>query len=192
MHNTPWGPAPAAGRFTYWPADDRWHWSREVYAIFGLETEREISTDLVLEHTHPEDVEQTRAVLSRVGSNGPFSFTHRIVDADHLVHTVVSVGSDELGESGTIERLDGFIVDLTDVPRPAWSLPMVPVEFDPADLVITGCVTCAQWWAEVAHSSSGQLVVREWHEASCPEALRWSTLDEVDPSTEPAREQLAD
>ncbi|MGH1562432.1 hypothetical protein [Mumia sp. DW29H23] len=177
----PWGPSPALGRYTYWPRLDAWEFSEGMYAILGISPSSRITTQLVLNHQHPDDIERTRALIaSRGNGDGTgYSYQHRIVDAAGFVHEVVAVGTD-LGDA-TDERgprTEGFLVDLSEVGgHPALSSPMVPVEFDPDDLVITPCPHCPQWWAQVV-PSAGATVLREWHEPFCPEALRWTTPDQ--------------
>lgn len=176
-HDMPWGSSPAIGHYTYWPADDAWEFSEGMYAIFAIAPDTPITTALVMSHQHPDDADRTLAILRSDGHDGgaACSYQHRVVDGRGFVHEVLAVGSyvhDELGA-----RTEGFLVDLSEAGgHPEQRDRMVPVEFDPVDLVITPCRHCAQWWAEVA-STAGRPVVREWHEPFCPEALRWEMPD---------------
>jgi hypothetical protein len=178
-NDTPWGPSPALGHFTYWPRTGRWEFSDELRTIFGISPTAEITTGLVLEHQHPDDVARTRALIATrgTGDDAEYSYQHRIVDMHGLVHEVVVVGSDRHSANGEGPLTEGFMVDLSAKGgHPQRSTPMVPVEFDPVDLVITPCAHCADWWAEVGPSSDST-VVREWHEPFCPEVLRWTAPD---------------
>ena len=51
---------------------------------------------------------------------------------------------------------------------------MVSLDFDPADLQISGCPRCEWWWAEVVTGEDGLLVLREWHEVRCPHTVEWA------------------
>ncbi len=175
-NHMPWGPSPALGHYTYWPHAEKWEFSEGMYAILGIPETTPVTTDLVRRHQHPDDAGRTEVAFAMRDLTHPadYSYPHRIVDALGLVHEVVVVGRivPDGGELGP--RIDGFLVDVSEVgAHPAQSAPMVPVEFDASDLVITPCAHCPQWWAEIV-PSGGIQVVREWHEPYCPEALRWS------------------
>ncbi|MFD1826354.1 MULTISPECIES: hypothetical protein [Mumia] len=178
-HDMPWGPSPALGHFTYWPRTDTWVFSEELCAIFGFAPSMQITSEVVLDHQHPDDVARTRALIATrgLGDETGFSYQHRIVDSCGFVHEVVVVGSDREDPDGHDPITEGFMVDLSQAGgHPQRSTPMVSVEFDPVDLVITQCPHCPKWWAEVTASDDGT-VVREWHEPFCPEVLRWTAPD---------------
>lgn len=178
-HDMPWGPSPALGHFTYQPRTEAWDFSEELRAIFGFPKTLPITSAVVLDHQHPDDVGRTRALLATRGRGDcrGFSYQHRIVDTRGLVHEVVAVGSDRQAASGDELITEGFLVDLSQAGgHPEGSSPMVSVEFDPVDLVITDCPHCPKWWAEVVPTAEGT-VVREWHEPFCPEVLRWTAPD---------------
>ncbi|MBW9206481.1 hypothetical protein KV097_11055 [Mumia sp. zg.B17] len=175
----PWGPSPALGHYTYWVRDDRWEFSDGLYAILGLGPSDGITTELLLRHQHPDDIERTRALIAGgFNESAGYSYQHRVVDTAGFVHEVIAVGSNvgsEDDEGGP--RSEGFVVDISEVGgHPAVSTPMMPVEFDPDDLVITPCPHCPHWWAEVV-PSAGSTVLREWHAPFCPEVLHWTTPD---------------
>jgi len=107
------------GHFTYLVAHDRWCWSDVVYEIHGYAAQSvPATTELVLQHKHPDDV--TRAVedLDKAVSDGlPFSCYHRIIDAKNHVRSVLLVGRGVKDPHGKVQQVTGFLVDLTTVRR---------------------------------------------------------------------------
>lgn len=104
------------GRFRYWLGEQRWEWSDAVARMHGYEPATVIpSTDLLLQHKHPEDRAQVAAVLERVLQGEPFSSRHRIIDTREQEHWVIVVGDRMLDDAGTVTGTAGFYVDVTDV-----------------------------------------------------------------------------
>ena len=107
------------GYFTYTLLDDRWTWSDGLYTLHGYAPQHvAATTELMLEHKHPDDVARTLDVLEDVMRTGdPFSCYHRIVDTQGRVRYVLSVGRGVLDAEGAVEEVTGFFVDLTQVRR---------------------------------------------------------------------------
>ncbi|CAJ1502049.1 PAS and ANTAR domain-containing protein [[Mycobacterium] kokjensenii] len=104
------------GRFRYWLADRRWEWSDTVARMHGYEPDAVVpSTELLLQHKHPEDRAQVAEVLKRVVEGEPFSSRHRIVDTSGQVHWVIVVGDRMLDDEGCALGTAGFYVDVSDV-----------------------------------------------------------------------------
>jgi hypothetical protein len=105
------------GYFTYIVGNDHWAWSDGLYALHGYKSnEVDATTELMLQHKHPDDTARAFEVLENVIRDGaPFSCYHRIIDAQERVRYVLSVGRGLLGERGNVEQVTGFFVDLTDV-----------------------------------------------------------------------------
>lgn len=104
------------GRFRYWLGDQRWEWSDAVARMHGYEPGTvEPSTELLLQHKHPEDRAQVAEVLHRVNRGEPFSSRHRIIDTGGQVHWVIVVSDRMLDDAGTVIGTAGFYVDVTDV-----------------------------------------------------------------------------
>lgn len=104
------------GSFKYLIADDSWEWSDAVARMHGYEpgTVRP-TTELLLQHKHPDDKEHLAGVLEAVRSTGePFSSRHRIIDTAGTVKRVVVIGDRLLGEDGTVLGTSGFYLDLSD------------------------------------------------------------------------------
>ena len=107
------------GYYTYLVEDDHWTWSEGVYELHGYAPGAvPATTKLLLEHKHPDDMARAFEVLETAVADGrPFSCYHRIIDAKKQVRSVLSVGRGVVGDSGRVETITGFFVDLTDVRR---------------------------------------------------------------------------
>jgi hypothetical protein len=107
------------GDYTYLVADDRWYWSDTVYEMHGYSPfSVPATTELMVQHKHPEDMTRALEVLERAISDGlPFSCYHRIIDAENHVRSVLWVGRGVEDPNGKVERVTGFFVDLTAVRR---------------------------------------------------------------------------
>ena len=87
-----------------------------MYRIHGYSPgEVELTSELVLEHKHPED----RGIVLRArerayASDGPVSCSHRIVTRDGELRSVVTVARSEPGPDGSPAYLHGFMTDLTE------------------------------------------------------------------------------
>jgi hypothetical protein len=118
------------GQFTYRPATDEWTWSDEVFYIHGIEPgELAPSTDLVMSHMHPDD--RDAAWTSREGNvadRAPFTFSHRIVDAQGRERVLLAVGVVTEDDGGSL--VSGHLVDLTDVPRDGVARAVDPARAD--------------------------------------------------------------
>jgi PAS domain S-box-containing protein len=107
------------GYFTYTVQLDQWAWSPGLYELHGYAPhEVDATTELMLQHKHPEDTARTLDVLENVIRDGaPFSCYHRVIDVQGRVRSVLSVGRGLLGAQGEVEQVTGFFVDLTEVRR---------------------------------------------------------------------------
>src|SRR3954471_6301184 len=105
------------GYYTYTVGDDHWSWSDGLYELHGYAPQAvPASTELLLQHKHPDDAARAFDVMETVISDGrPFSCYHRIIDAKGAVRYVLSVGRGVLGTNGRVEHVTGFFVDLTQV-----------------------------------------------------------------------------
>ncbi|OHV04259.1 antitermination regulator [Mycobacterium talmoniae] len=103
------------GRFRYFLDGQRWEWSDAVARMHGYEPGAvQPTTELLLQHKHPEDRPQVAAVLDRVGHGEPFSSRHRIIDAGGRTHWVIVVGDRMLDDTGTVIGTAGFYTDVTE------------------------------------------------------------------------------
>jgi hypothetical protein len=113
--------APAVGFFTYSVLDDRWSWSDGMYLLHGYEAGEVLpSTELLLEHEHPDDGAGMREVLDTAVRTGSlFGCYHRVVDRQRHCHAVLAVGRGIPDEHGFVARVEGFYVDIAELPHPA-------------------------------------------------------------------------
>ena len=103
------------GTYEWRPGDDRLIWSPELLRIYGRErapaSEQEFSA-----HVHPEDRLRVQAETSAfLGSNAlGYSHTFRIVRPDGAVRIILDRGAITRDARGTVERIQGVNVDVTD------------------------------------------------------------------------------
>lgn len=104
-----------AGWFRFYFADQRWEWSEQVERLHGYEPGTVTpTTELVLQHKHPEDREQVAATIDQIlNTHKAFSTRHRIIDTGGQVHNVVVVGDQLHNDQGDVIGTHGFYVDVT-------------------------------------------------------------------------------
>lgn len=103
------------GSFRFFIDGQRWEWSDAVASMHGYAPGTVTpTTDLLLQHKHPEDRQRVAAVLGAVLQGEPFSSRHRIVDTAGDIHWVIVVGDKMLDASGTAIGTSGFYIDITD------------------------------------------------------------------------------
>jgi hypothetical protein len=110
---------PPIGYYTYTVADDHWAWSDGMYELHGYESQGVVvTTELMLQHKHPDDRARALGVLeTAVSEGGPFSCYHRIIDQQGRIHSVLAVGRGVGPVHGRVEQLTGFFIDLTELRR---------------------------------------------------------------------------
>ncbi|MDH6246623.1 PAS and ANTAR domain-containing protein [Mycobacterium sp. OTB74] len=109
------GETQRVGKFQYFVADQRWVWSDQVARMHGYEPGAvQPTTELLLNHQHPDDRAKVAEILDRVKTGGQFSSRHRIVDASGSTRWLVAVGDRMTDESGDVIGTEGFYVDVTD------------------------------------------------------------------------------
>lgn len=104
------------GRFRFFLDDQRWEWSDTVARMHGYQPGAvQPTTELLLQHKHPDDLPHVAAVLDRVQHGQPFSSRHRIIDTEGREHWVIVVGDRMLDAAGAVIGTAGFYVDVTEV-----------------------------------------------------------------------------
>ena len=93
-----------AGVYQYQVAEDAWWWSDEVFALHGLNRDGTVpTTELLLEHQHPEDRAHAREMIEECLAGGhPFRSYHRIVTTRGKVRRVVITGDGRLDPEGRV------------------------------------------------------------------------------------------
>lgn len=103
------------GRFKFFLDEQRWEWSDAVARLHGYEPGTVVpTTELLLQHKHPDDRAHVAVVLDRVLSGEPFSSRHRIIDAAGRTHWVIVVGDAMCDEAGAPIGTTGFYIDVTE------------------------------------------------------------------------------
>jgi PAS domain S-box-containing protein len=103
------------GRFRFFLDDQRWEWSDAVARLHGYEPGTVVpTTELLLQHKHPDDRQHVAAILDRVLQGEPFSSRHRIIDTAGRTLWVVVVGDKMLDDAGAVTGTFGFYVDVTE------------------------------------------------------------------------------
>lgn len=103
------------GRFKFFLDEQRWEWSDAVARIHGYEPGTMVpTTELLLQHKHPDDRARVAVVLDRVLSGEPFSSRHRIIDTAGRTHWVIVVGDAMCDEAGAPIGTTGFYIDVTE------------------------------------------------------------------------------
>ena len=93
------------------------NWSRETFRIFGYNESLEITTDSIIERTHPDDRPLVRDVLERsTREHQEFDCEHRLLMPDGAVKHLHVVGHPSTSESGRFEFV-GAVIDITDRKR---------------------------------------------------------------------------
>jgi PAS domain S-box-containing protein len=121
------------GYYTYVVADDNWTWSPGIYELHGyVAHEVTATTELLLRHTHPEDLADVLEVLETAVRDGrPFGCSHRVVDRVGAERPVLVVGRGVRGDTGSVERLVGFFADLTHLDHPGAATASEPLRSAP-------------------------------------------------------------
>jgi hypothetical protein len=96
-------------------ATGRWTWSDTLFQIHGFEPGEVVPTaDLLLAHSHPDDVEHTRDVLEEAQcTDHPFAMIYRIIDAQGKGHVVATVGAGQCDAQERVTEVTGYMIDLT-------------------------------------------------------------------------------
>src|SRR3954463_15368893 len=101
------------GAFEYRYDTDTWSWSDTVAKLHGYEPGTvQPTTELVLSHKHPDDVNQVKGLLKQ--SAAPFSSRHRIRTTSGEERKVVVVGDAVFDEDDRVVATRGFYIDITE------------------------------------------------------------------------------
>jgi PAS domain S-box-containing protein len=90
------------------------YWSDETFRIFELETKTKITTDLILQRTHPDDRQAVQQLLERASSERTeFALEHRLLIPDGPIKYLRVVGR-PLQDEGRRSEFVGAVTDITD------------------------------------------------------------------------------
>jgi PAS domain S-box-containing protein len=90
------------------------YWSDETFRIFELQPKTPITTDLILQRTHPDDRQAVQQFLERASSEGTeFALEHRLLMPDGSIKYLRVVGRPSTDEIRPSEFV-GAVTDITD------------------------------------------------------------------------------
>src|SRR5712671_7367864 len=93
------------------------YWSEETLRIFELEPNTKITTDLIVQRTHPDDRQAVQQVIERASSERKeFALEHRLLMPDGSIKYVHVVGHPST-DKGCASEFVGAITDITDQRR---------------------------------------------------------------------------
>src|SRR6266446_6020246 len=89
------------------------NWSEETFRIFELEPKTKITTDLIVQRTHPDDRQAVQQVIERASSQRTeFALEHRLLMPDGSIKYVRVVGRPSTDEECPSEFV-GAVTDIT-------------------------------------------------------------------------------
>lgn len=102
------------GNFRFYFADQRWEWSDEVARLHGYQPGTvHPTTELLLDHKHPEDRDTVAATLATAVREGTaFCSRHRILDTAGTEHHVLVVADRLHDDTGATIGTTGYYIDL--------------------------------------------------------------------------------
>ncbi|MEZ0366593.1 PAS and ANTAR domain-containing protein [Mycobacterium sp. pUA109] len=156
------------GWFRFFFDDQRWEWSPEVQRMHGYEPGTVTpTTELVLEHKHPDDRQQVAATLEEIRrTRKAFSTRHRIYDTAGQVRHVVMVGDQLYDDANTVVGAYGFYVDVT------------PAMVDEREEMVTEAVAeIAEHRAVIDQAKGMLMLVYGISDEHAFELLRWRSQD---------------
>ena len=112
----------SVGSFRISLPQQSWTWSNDLFSIFGLDAASEPTTDLVLDHLHPDDRPDYERFLHAVTTTGRLNAVwHRVVTSDGHVKQMVTTAAGVTGPDDALELVIGHVVDVTEEVRVATS-----------------------------------------------------------------------
>src|SRR6266403_1249123 len=98
------------------------NWSDETFRIFELDPKIEITIELIVERTHPDDREAVQQVIERASRDGTeFALEHRLLIPDGSIKYLQVVGRPSTDE-GHLSEFVGAVTDITEQRRAEESL----------------------------------------------------------------------
>lgn len=103
--------------FEYAVERSRWTWSEQLRDLYGLRAEQEPTTELLLDRLAEQDRLVLLATLEDLlGRPGAQSCVCQLLDQHGRMRRVIFVGQSS-AQAGTMARLTGFMVDITEPVR---------------------------------------------------------------------------
>lgn len=158
------GQAQTVGRFRFFIDQERWEWSDEVQQIHGYAPGElpNPTTEQVLSHKHPEDVDHVIGVLDDTRRTGAaFSTRHRMIDTAGHTHRITVVGDLMRDEQGAVIGTEGFYIDVS------------PAEAGYQDRISEDVGTIVDQRAGIEQAKGMLALVYGLEDAAAFELLRW-------------------
>jgi len=90
------------------------YWSQETFRIYELDPTTKVTSDLIVQRTHPEDRSAVQEVFERVAREpAEFDLEHRILMGDGSVKYLRVMGHPSVNDSGRLEMV-GAVTDITE------------------------------------------------------------------------------
>jgi PAS domain S-box-containing protein len=103
------------GSWDWHVGTNRVTWSDELYRIYGVPLQSDLSYETFLDRVHPDDRGLAQAVVERaVEERTPFEMTHRIVREDGSERWVLGRGRAVVDDAGRLVRMVGTAQDVTE------------------------------------------------------------------------------
>jgi hypothetical protein len=100
--------------FEYQVEGGRWSWSGGLHALHGVSDSQVPTTELIMSRMVEEDRPEVLARFRHhLEHEGPYSCVYRLRGPEGQIRRVMFVGQSE-GVAGTVKRLTGIVVDVTD------------------------------------------------------------------------------
>ena len=110
------------GSFGWDVSNGEIYWSVETFRIFELDPKTKITTDLIVQRTHPDDRQTVQQVLERASTERKeFALEHRTLMPDGSIKYLQVVGRPSTDE-GRRSEFVGAVTDITEQRRAAESL----------------------------------------------------------------------
>jgi PAS domain S-box-containing protein len=90
------------------------YWSDEMYRIFGLNPQSDVTYNVLLSHLHPEDRDYVDNAVKGAIKGEPFAIDHRIISGNDEERIVHAQGIATFDDKNTSIRIRGTVQDITE------------------------------------------------------------------------------
>src|SRR5262249_861116 len=111
------------------------YWSDETFRIFELEPKTEITTELIVQRTHPDDRQAVQQVIERASRDRTeFALEHRLLMPDGSIKYLQVVGRPSTDQA----RHSEFVGAVTDITDRKWAEALLAGEKRVLEMIATG------------------------------------------------------
>lgn len=102
------------GAWEYDLRTDEFYWTDQVYELYGLSTDIEVTVEMGIDGYHVDDRPDIRAAFERaVDSGESYDLELRLIDANDTVRWVRTLGEPQYNDNGEVVRVRGTIQEIT-------------------------------------------------------------------------------